>query len=129
MDCPVCKEPMVVLELDQIEIDHCLSCSGIWLDAGELELLLEASEDKDQLLSSFEVDRAAKEKARKCPICRRRMEKVLCGTECKVRIDRCRKGDGLWFDVGELEQIVEMGSLGPDAKVLRLLADMFGKAS
>jgi Zn-finger nucleic acid-binding protein len=129
MDCPVCKEPVVVLELDQIEIDHCLSCGGIWLDAGELELLLEGSEDKDRLLSSFEVDRATKEKARRCPICRKRMEKVLCGRECKVRIDRCRKNDGLWFDVGELGQILEMGSLGPDTRVLRLLADMFGKAS
>ena len=41
MDCPVCKDAMIVMELNEVEIDHCLSCSGIWLDAGELELLLE----------------------------------------------------------------------------------------
>ncbi len=40
MNCPVCKEPMIVLELDEVEIDHCISCGGIWLDAGELELLI-----------------------------------------------------------------------------------------
>ena len=41
MKCPVCKEPTIVLELDEIEIDYCTSCGGIWLDAGELDLLIE----------------------------------------------------------------------------------------
>ena len=40
MDCPVCKNAMITLELEQVEVDHCLECRGIWLDAGELELLL-----------------------------------------------------------------------------------------
>jgi len=40
MDCPVCNNAMITLELDQVEIDHCTECGGIWLDAGELETLL-----------------------------------------------------------------------------------------
>jgi hypothetical protein len=28
MDCPACREPMVVLELRDVEIDHCLSCGA-----------------------------------------------------------------------------------------------------
>jgi len=40
MDCPVCKNAMITLELEEVEIDHCTNCGGIWLDAGELELLL-----------------------------------------------------------------------------------------
>lgn len=55
MDCPVCKEPMIVLELNEVEIDYCSSCRGIWLDAGELALLLEDTEKKDRLLSSFRI--------------------------------------------------------------------------
>ena len=38
MDCPNCSDPMVVLEIEQVELDHCLSCGGVWLDAGELEM-------------------------------------------------------------------------------------------
>ena len=53
MICPVCKNPMVVLELDQIEIDHCLNCGGIWLDAGELELLLETEEERSRFIKSI----------------------------------------------------------------------------
>ena len=39
MDCPACKEPLIVLELNEVEIDNCVSCGGIWLDKGELERL------------------------------------------------------------------------------------------
>ena len=69
MDCPVCKNAMITLELDQVEVDYCTDCGGIWLDAGELELLLEDSQDTEQLLSSFTPQPKCKERKRKCPIC------------------------------------------------------------
>ena len=34
--CPACKKPMIALELEGIEIDHCLDCGGTWLDSGEI---------------------------------------------------------------------------------------------
>ena len=127
MDCPVCKEPMIVLELNEVETDHCVACGGIWLDAGELELLLEDSDEKDKLLSSFQVDKVTKEKSVKCPICLKKMNKVLWGTTDKIRIDECRKNDGLWFDKGELEEMMRVGSADKDSRVLDLLKDIFGK--
>lgn len=127
MNCPVCEEPMIVLELDEVEIDHCISCGGIWLDAGELELLLEDSQEKDSLLTSFVVDKNPKEKPRKCPICLKKMEKVLCGTDKKICIDKCINNDGIWFDVGELDEIIKMGSFDKNNKIVNLLEDMFGK--
>ena len=63
MNCPVCKnEPMVVLELRGVEIDYCLKCKGIWLDKGELELLLEGFESSRDVLTSFDLDKKSKEK-------------------------------------------------------------------
>lgn len=125
MNCPVCKEPMIVLELDEVEIDNCISCGGIWLDAGELELLLEDSEEKGKLLNSFQIDETSKEKPRRCPICLKRMEKVLCGKDKKVCVDKCRRNDGIWFDEGELETVIKMGSFDKENRVLNLLKDMF----
>ena len=55
MQCPVCNEAMIVLEYEQVEIDHCTSCKGIWLDAGELELLAEDSFDKNRLSSLLQA--------------------------------------------------------------------------
>ena len=44
MRCPKCGENMAEEELAGIMIDRCSSCHGIFFDAGELELLLEAKE-------------------------------------------------------------------------------------
>ena len=125
MDCPNCKNPLIILELAEIEIDYCTACEGIWLDAGELELLLEDSEKKDMLLNSFDDALSSDETKIKCPICRTKMKKVLVGEKNKITIDECKNNDGLWFDKGELLQVVQEGSIDQDNKVVQLLLDMF----
>jgi len=127
MDCPVCREPMIVLELNDVEIDFCQDCKGIWLDGGELEVLLEGAEGKAQLLKSFTPADSVKEKSRGCPICLKKMEKVWSGEDHQVMIDRCKKGDGIWFDDQELEDLIRIGCMGQDSKVMNLLKEMFGK--
>lgn len=125
MKCPRCKKAMVVLELRDVEVDHCLCCGGVWLDAGELELLLEGAEAAGVLLASFRLDESGEEKKIKCPLCARKMDKVFCGLKNKVRIDRCRNGDGIWFDRGELTEVLSMGRFEHDQRVLDLLKDVF----
>ena len=128
MDCPVCKNAMITMELAEVEIDHCVECGGIWLDAGELELLLGQPERAKELLASFQVDTSATEKRRRCPICEKKMRKILVGiSEPALLIDKCRRGDGLWFDKGELQDILDRARLDKDNKIRKLLADMFGK--
>ncbi|MGE5295173.1 MAG: zf-TFIIB domain-containing protein [Solirubrobacterales bacterium] len=128
MDCPACKKAMITLELADVEIDHCVSCGGIWLDAGELELLMDAPEKARELLNSFHEDNTATEQDRRCPICRKNMAKILVGgANPPLRIDQCRRNHGLWFDRGELEDILRQGRLDKESRILRLLADMFGK--
>jgi len=116
---------MVILELNQVEVDYCTNCHGIWLDDGELELLLKDSDEKRKLLSSFVVDKKNKEKVIKCPICQKKMDKVLCGTENKVALDKCKRHHGIWFNEGELENVVEMGGLDKQDKIISLLKEMF----
>ncbi len=128
MDCPVCKNAMITLELQEVEIDHCIDCGGIWLDAGELEMLLGEPEKASQLLNSFKTDHTSTEKPRKCPICLKKMRKIIIGSSKPVLlIDKCRKGDGLWFDKGELQDIFDRAQLDKDNKIQKLLADMFGE--
>ena len=127
MNCPVCDKPMIVLEIDQVEVDHCLKCKGTWLDAGELELLLGGAENKEHLLLSMDTDAPPGEAVRRCPICRKKMRKVLCGSHERVVIDKCKKNDGLWFDRGELLEVLRMGLFPPDDRVYRLLHEIFGE--
>jgi Zn-finger nucleic acid-binding protein len=129
MDCPVCKSAMVVLELQQVEVDHCFGCGGIWLDAGELELLIDDAARSAKLLESFKIDKECTEAKRKCPICYKKMEKVIVGVEKpKLLLDRCPKKHGLWFDSGELQDILKRAQLDSDSKIQQLLAEMFSDA-
>ena len=41
MKCPNCNETLLMTERNQIEIDYCPSCRGVWLDKGELDKMLE----------------------------------------------------------------------------------------
>jgi len=125
MICPVCKEPMVVLELDQVEIDYCANCCGIWLDSGELELLLESKTEREKLMASFKEDTASKEKSYSCPICGKRMSKILVGDNEQVLVDKCRNDHGIWFDKGELNSVIENASENKESKVINHLKQMF----
>lgn len=128
MDCPACENAMITLELADVEIDHCVHCGGIWLDGGELELLMDGPEKAAQLLASLREDATGAEQPRKCPICDRKMAKIIVGPSAPpLRIDRCRRGHGLWFDRGELKEVLSRGQLDEESRIQRLLADMFGQ--
>ena len=128
MKCPGCTESMIVLELEHIEIDYCPTCHGIWLDAGELELLLSDAEGKRALLSSFHEEIANAEARKRCPICSKIMNVVACGNGADgegCRIDSCPAQHGLWFDRGELYTLLNNSPLGRYENVRAILRDMF----
>ena len=124
MLCPVCKEAMVVLELNEIEIDFCTGCNGIWLDAGELELMCDTDAQRQKLIDSFHEDPDNPEQKYKCPFCSKKMIKVHVGDEKEILIDKCKKEHGLWFDKGELKGVIEFGSK-EENKIIDLLKEMF----
>ena len=99
MICPVCRVPTYVVEYQEIELDLCGGCQGIWFDHGELDLLLETT-DAQPL-----ADAATDEPSRSCPICRHKMNKVNIGPGRRVLIDSCPEGCGLWFDKDELADL------------------------
>jgi Zn-finger nucleic acid-binding protein len=128
MNCPACKNAMITMELCDVEIDYCTGCKGIWLDKGELELLLGNGEKSRELISSFAASTRIDEIQRRCPICDKKMEKITVGVGPNlVLLDRCTKGDGLWFDGGELNTIIQQAKLDEGNKIKQVLADMFGQ--
>jgi len=110
MICPVCKYDMIVVEYRSIELDYCNSCKGVWFDSGELELLLKSQDLEepkaflDGIINSQEA--ISPEKKRDCPICGHKMKKTAIGEQPKTLIDICRNGHGLWFDGGEVAQLI-----------------------
>lgn len=56
MVCPRCGMTMDIEKAEDIEVDVCLTCGGVWLDESELEKLKETSEKgfKPDELAKFE---------------------------------------------------------------------------
>lgn len=45
MTCPICKVDLLITDKQGIEIDYCPKCRGIWLDRGELDKIIERSNE------------------------------------------------------------------------------------
>lgn len=45
MKCPVDDRELLMTHREGIEIDYCPECRGVWLDRGELDKLIERSDD------------------------------------------------------------------------------------
>ena len=135
MICPTCHNVMIVVEHEKIELDYCANCSGTWFDSGELELMLEIMELEGSSLSLSDIfaspEAKTTEKKRRCPICSQKMKKTIIGEKPEVLIDRCPKGDGLWFDGGEVSRLITQWVEKPGAKsdsqerILAFLGDTF----
>jgi Zn-finger nucleic acid-binding protein len=129
--CPACSNVMIVVEHDKVELDYCPACQGVWFDAGELELLLEATQlegdhlSLDSILTSPEA--TAAERKRKCPICGTIMKKATVGHDPEVIIDVCPRGDGLWFDSGEVGLLIKQlpDKSGSQGRVINFLGEVF----
>jgi Zn-finger nucleic acid-binding protein len=44
MKCPIDNTNLVMSDRQGIEIDYCPECRGVWLDRGELDKIIERSE-------------------------------------------------------------------------------------
>lgn len=112
-DCPACGASLhASAAAHGVEIDVCEACCGIWLDAGELELLTAdvapppaAVRDEAALRRSVPAPRPEDEvRYRECPRCREVMLRRNFGTISGVIVDECPQ-HGLFLDAGELQAV------------------------
>jgi Zn-finger nucleic acid-binding protein len=120
---------MLVIEYEEIEVDYCDSCCGVWLDEGELELLFGNESVTQEFLTGGNPTAVGNEKQRPCPICDALMGKAVTGGAEPVVYDCCSSGHGLWFDKGELMSILKLGSAsGVESPVVQWLRQIFPDA-
>ena len=110
MQCPHCRTDLETRSINDIEIDECPSCQGIWFDADELRRVKD-EKDKDLNWMDFEfwehADRfRVRTKPVACPSCSTELV-TIDYHETGVEIDHCTHCRGVWLDAGKLEKILE----------------------
>lgn len=129
MLCPVCNLDQVIVEWGDVELDVCIDGCGIWFDAEELRHLFAAAGAPESVTSLErrlrELPKAARGPKRRCPRCGVQMEHVTAPHRAEqIALDRCARGHGIWFDDGELEQLVDCELGADDPQLARVRAHL-----
>ena len=99
MKCPRDGTDLKVEHHMRIEVDHCPSCNGRWLDHHELDEL-------EKTVASTEEERRAtiaygeKPSELKCPVCEKKMT-AFNYRAYDLELDTCPEEHGFWLDAGE----------------------------
>lgn len=113
------------MEYRDVEVDWCPACKGLWLERGELGLLIAGDPATEARLGLVPGARSQ----RCCPRCGDRMREERIES-ASVTADRCPHGHGLWFDAGEVQAIIN--TVGDRAEVAALsdfYESLFGASS
>jgi uncharacterized protein len=99
-------EPVV---FQDIQVDRCTACKGLWFDALEKEHL-------DRLRGSETIDvgtagHSASTAQMNCPVCHTRMIDMVDVDDPKLHLKSCKVCYGLFFDAGEYREHKEHATL------------------
>ena len=128
--------------IEDVEVDQCGQCGGVWLDVGEVKLLAEKQEaaiaGNAELAHSLErlsKGRTATEPGVfpptervniPCPSCGGKLLVVVFGPS---KIEQCHKCDGIYLDRGELENAMQLVEEGEAATIMALARSVFTSGS
>ena len=106
MKCPKCQsETLVGHKIEDVGVDRCSSCEGIWFDAQELgELLAEDAKQVASLRRGSVREELAGKKGN-CPRDGGELLRVYSAIEKTVIIDACPDCRGIWLDGGEFAKL------------------------
>ena len=108
MKCPKCSNAMEVVRYQDIEIDRCTHCKGIWFDMLE-------HEDLKKISGSESIDSGSAELGKKqdkqggiiCPACDVPLINMVVSAQPHISYEACTVCYGVYFDAGEFTDFRE----------------------
>ena len=112
MECPQCKEQMTQRTIDEITINECSQCKGMWFDHGQLDAV------KDRVMPDMgwlDID-SLKEQAEFealrdpnfCPKCKDIALTTIKDRTSKTEISICTQCNGTWLGTGQFLNLINV---------------------
>ena len=98
MRCPRDDIDLIVEHAHGIEVDHCPTCNGRWLDHHELDELEAVRAEEQERRATIQY--AQRESELNCPVCGERMT-AFNYRAYDLELDTCEQEHGFWLDAGE----------------------------
>lgn len=123
MECPRCQSPQTLVEVtldEDVVVDACRGCKGIFFDKDELGTFLHLSKD----LPDYKTLMASAEPSFPCPKCKAQMRELHYVKGSDLAVDTCEGCEGVWLDGGEIGEARALAE-AQDLPKLRLLRSMW----
>jgi Zn-finger nucleic acid-binding protein len=106
--CLKCTSVLDKARIDDVEVDVCPACGGLWLDHGEIERLSrKMASELDRLRRLLKPvtgpPAIPSEVQGSCPACQSPVQEVALGA---VRVDFCTRCKGVFLDRGEIDAAI-----------------------
>ncbi len=109
MQCPKCNSAMETVAFDEVQIDQCTSCEGLWFQTGELERLR-----KETWMADYVLDDGSPKVGKKfnrivaidCPECDTDMRQEFDKEQPHIVYETCPNGHGTFLDAGEFTDLL-----------------------
>ena len=109
MQCPKCSAAMEITSYDQIKVDRCTSCKGLWFQPEELSELR-----NDIWMADYILDEGDSKVGKKfnrigsihCPQCDTDMRQEFDKEQPHIIYESCPDGHGTFLDAGEFTDLV-----------------------
>lgn len=98
MLCPRDQTELKEEQLHGIEVDHCPTCNGRWLDHHELDELEAGKATEEERRGMIQY--AQRESELPCPVCGELML-AFNYRAYNIELDSCEQEHGFWLDAGE----------------------------
>ena len=106
MNCPKCSSEMKTVTYDDVEVDRCSGCQGLWFDGGEIEPL--RHRQAAEAIDIGDAERGAELNATEnyvCPRCSGGMIKMVDAQQPHIWFESCGACGGAFFDAGEFRDL------------------------
>ena len=113
MTCPRCQSALQVATYENVDVDRCAQCQGVWLDQGEIRQIVTTQDEEftpelvqETLKKALTgVPQAEQDSVELCPKCSTPMNPQNYNYSSGIIVDVCPEGHGLWLDRYELEKV------------------------
>ena len=105
MKCPRDQTELIIEHHKGIEVDHCPTCNGRWLDHHELDQLEATVAQEHERRATIEYAKRPSEL--NCPVCGKQM-RAFNYRAYNLEIDTCHDEHGFWLDAGEEGRVADV---------------------
>lgn len=109
MNCPKCSGDMEVTAYDEVKVDRCTHCGGLWFQADELARLRQDTWMADYILDTGDPHEGKKfdrVHSISCPDCGAVMREEFDEDQPHIVYEACPQGHGTFLDAGEFTDLV-----------------------